>query len=254
MNELRHRTIWISDVHLGTSACKSKELLEFLRENDSDYLFLVGDIVDFWALNKTNKWPKEHNTIIQKILKKARHGTKVIFIPGNHDSPVRELCGMTFGDILIEYDYIYRLKDGRTLYIAHGDEFDIITKHHAWVAHFGDSAYTFLLWFNRYFQMIRKLFGLKNRFSLSQYLKYRVKEAVSFISDYEKSVSESAKLHGVDGVVCGHIHHAEIKQYDTLLYMNCGDWVESCTAIIETHDGKLELIKWVDGATSQSSV
>jgi UDP-2,3-diacylglucosamine pyrophosphatase LpxH len=233
---LRHRTIWISDVHLGTSACQAGKLLEFLKENESDYLFLVGDIIDFWSIESGGKWTSEHNTVVQKILKKARHGTKVYYIPGNHDECLRAYCGFTFGEIEVHRDFTHMLKDGRKIFITHGDDFDIVTKYHSWITRLGDKAYTFLLWANKYFRVFNK------KFSLSQFLKYKVKTAVSFISDYENSVLECTKSNAVDGVLCGHIHHAEMRMNGNMLYMNTGDWVESCTAIIETHDGELKLV------------
>ena len=241
-----YRTIWLSDIHLGTKGCQSELLLELLRETDSDYLILVGDIVDFWALKRTPYWPASHNTIVQKVLKKARHGTKVIFIPGNHDESLREFVGLTFGEIELHENYTHILADGRTIHCVHGDIYDVITRYHKWLAVLGDMGYTFLLWANRIQNKFRSFFGF-GYWSLSAYIKSKVKDAVNFISDYEENVVHEAKQLGVDGVLCGHIHHAEVKELDNILYLNTGDWVESCTAIIEHENGQVELLQWDRG-------
>ena len=227
MEHITHyHTIWLSDLHLGTSACQVDKLLEFLKVVECNYLFLVGDIVDLWALQNGSKWTTKHNTVIQKLLRKARRGTKIIYIPGNHDEAMREYCGMTFGDIKVEHDYTYQLKSGKTVFITHGDDFDIVTKYHRWLARLGDASYTILLNLNKAVSAVRKIAGLNNHFSLSQYIKYQVKQAVSFISDYEQAVVDATKSLHVDGVITGHIHHAEIRVIDGIDYYNCGDGVE----------------------------
>jgi UDP-2,3-diacylglucosamine pyrophosphatase LpxH len=239
-----YNTIWLSDIHLGVSESQTEKLLAFLKVSECNTLVLVGDIIDLWAMQNGSKWTTGHNTVIQKILRIARRGTRVIYIPGNHDEAVREYCGMSFGDIKVERDYFYSLKDGRTLYITHGDEFDIISNNYTWLARFGDVGYSVLLKMNKAVASVRRVFGIHSHFSLSQYVKYSVKQAVSFISDYENAVVKSVKDKCVDGVVTGHIHHAEIRDIDGLIYINCGDWVESCTAIVETIDGKLKIVKF----------
>lgn len=239
------RTIWISDVHLGSKGCQAEKLLEFLKVTESDNLILVGDIIDFWAIKRYPYWPTTHNTVVQKVLKKARHGTKVVFIPGNHDEGLREYVGHTFGDIQLHEQYIHTLADGRKVLCLHGDIFDVVTRYHKWIAYLGDIGYNALLWLNRHYNTLRQKFGM-TFWSLSSYIKMKVKEAVNFIGDYEDNVVKHAKELDVDVILCGHIHHAEIKQYDGILYVNTGDWVESCTAIVEHEDGTLELIKWTD--------
>lgn len=240
-----YRTIWLSDIHLGSKGCQSDVLLRFLHETDSDHLILVGDIVDFWSLTRVTYWPEEHNTVVQKILKKARHGTKVIYIPGNHDEKLRDFVDNSFGGIEVKMEYIHTLADNRTVLCIHGDIFDIVTKYHKWLAILGDVGYNFLLWLNTHFNSLRKSLGM-GFWSLSAYIKRKVKQAVNFIGDFEDSVVQYARDNGANAILCGHIHHAEMKQYGDVLYLNTGDWVESCTAIVEHEDGTLELIRWTD--------
>lgn len=241
----RYRTIWLSDIHLGSRGCNADQLLDFLKHTESEYLILVGDIIDFWALKRHIFWPTTMNTIIQKVLRKARHGTKVIFIPGNHDEALRDYIGLSFGDIELHETFTHELKDGRKILCLHGDIFDVVTKYHKWLAILGDIGYESLLWLNRVQNKLRSIIGF-GHWSLSAFIKYRVKEAVNFISDFEDNVVRGAKQLGVDGVLCGHIHHAEIRDVNGMLYLNTGDWVESCTAIVETTDGQLKLIRWME--------
>lgn len=243
----QYRTIWISDVHLGTRECQAEKLLSFLKNNDAEYLFLVGDIIDFWALKRSPYWPQPHNTVIQKVLRAARYGTKVFYIPGNHDEGLRSYVGMVFGNISLHRDYVHTLANGRKILCVHGDDYDVVTRYHKWTAKLGDVGYSFLLWANRHYNTIRSKFGMRF-WSLAAYVKFKVKEAVSFIGDYENNVIKEARSKGVDGVLCGHIHHAEIREVEGFQYLNTGDWVESCTAIVEHHDGRLELIQWTDDA------
>ena len=243
MHTEKYRTIWLSDIHLGSKGCQAEQLLQFLKTHDSEYLILVGDIIDFWALKRQSFWPESHNTVVQKILKKARHGTKVIFIPGNHDEVLREYTGLTFGGIEVCDSYMHELTDGRKIFCIHGDQYDVITRYHKWIAVLGDIGYTSLLWVNRIHNKFRNMVGL-DYWSLSSYIKYKVKEAVNFIGDYENTIAKHAKEMNVYGILCGHIHHAEIKMIDNVLYMNTGDWVESCTALVEDNDGYISLINW----------
>lgn len=239
----RYRAIFLSDIHLGTAGCKAAHLLDFLRHNESEHLFLVGDIIDGWALRARFYWPQAHNDVIQKILRKARKGTQVTYVPGNHDEVVRQFSGLTFGDVRICEDSQYRLVDGRTLWVVHGDVADGVIRHVKWLAHVGDALYDLLLWLNRHFNHLRARLGF-GYWSLSQYLKYKVKNAVSFISDFENVLVREARRRGFDGVVCGHIHHAQIRTVDGALYVNDGDWVESLTALVETHAGELRIVVW----------
>ncbi len=239
-----YRTILISDLHLGSTQCQADVLLDFLKYNESETLYLVGDIIDFWALSKKMYWPTDHNTVIQKILRKARHGTQVIYVPGNHDENVREYDNYVFGDITVKKTDVHTTAAGKKFLIVHGDEYDTIAQCHKWIAKIGNDGYDFLLWVNRIIRTIRKKLGIQSNFSLAAYVKFKVKNAVQFISDYEESIVNTLKDQNLDGVVCGHIHHAEIKNMDGFLYINTGDFVESCTAIVEHNDGSIELIKW----------
>lgn len=254
MTQAIYRTIWISDIHLGSTQCQADVLLDFLRHNDSEKLYLVGDIIDFWSLSKKMYWPREHNTIIQKMLRKARNGTQVIYIPGNHDENIRDYDNYVFGDIVVRVSDIHETAQGKQFLVIHGDTFDTIAKYHRWIAKLGSAGYDFLIQVNRWLRIFRRLFGIQSHFSLSAFVKYKVKNAVQFISDYENSIVQTLKDENLDGVICGHIHHAEIKTIDDFLYVNTGDFVESCTAIVEHFDGKLELIKWNNKLLSSVNV
>jgi len=238
-----YRTIWISDFHLGTRGCQAELLLDFLKRTESDYLYLVGDIVDGWRLRLSWYWPQDHNDVVQKLLRKARKGTKVIFIPGNHDEFARGYTGFNFGDVPVVSEAIHVTADGRRLLVIHGDQFDGVLQYAKWLAHLGDHAYTAALAVNHWANWVGRRLGF-NYWSLSAYLKHKVKNAVQFINSYESSMADVARLRGVDGVVCGHIHQAELRETGGVLYANDGDWVESCTALVEHGDGRLELLRW----------
>lgn len=241
---MRHfRAIWLSDIHLGTAGCKARFLLDFLRHHESAKLYLVGDIIDGWQLRKGWTWRPEHNDVVQKILRKARKGTRVTYIPGNHDEFARQYVDHAFGGIVVADEAVHTLKDGRRLWVIHGDLFDGVIQHARWLARLGDSLYTMILALNHWFNRLRARLGLRY-WSLSQYLKLRVKNAVSFIDQFERVLTQEARRRGFDGVVCGHIHKAEIRTIDGMLYCNDGDWVESLTALVEHHDGRLEIITW----------
>ncbi len=239
----RYRAIWISDTHLGTPGCQADSLLGFLKQHESDHLYLVGDIIDGWQLKKNWYWPQAHNDVIQKILRKARKGCNVVYIPGNHDESARQFCGLHLGGIPIVEKAEHVLLDGRRLLVIHGDEYDNVLRYAKWLAYLGDTLYTLMLVVNRVYNRIRTHMGY-SYWSLSQYMKKKVKNAVNFMLDFEHALIAEARRQGYDGVVCGHIHHAEIKTIDNLLYCNDGDWVESLTALVETLDGKLEIIHW----------
>jgi UDP-2,3-diacylglucosamine pyrophosphatase LpxH len=241
----RVRSIFLSDIHLGTRACQAQRLLDFLREYDSEHLFLVGDIVDFWAMGRRGVyWSAAMNTFVQKVLKRARHGVKVVLVPGNHDELLREHVGATFGDICVHREYLHTAADGKRYLLLHGDEFDVVTRYHKWLAILGDHTYAFLVRINVMLSWLRRHLGVSGYWSLAGYAKRKVKSAVSFIYDFEESVVRDVKSRGCDGVICGHIHAATIKQIDGVTYLNCGDWVDSCTAIVEHFDGRMELIEW----------
>jgi UDP-2,3-diacylglucosamine pyrophosphatase LpxH len=241
----RYRAIWISDVHLGTPACQARILLDFLRHNDSEYLYLVGDIIDGWRLSRRIYWPQEHNDVLQKLLRKARKGTKVIYVPGNHDEFLRDYVDMHFGGVEVLADTVHITAAGKRLLVIHGDQFDGVVRYHKWLAHLGSWAYDMVVVLNTQFNRVRKLLGLPY-WSLAGYLKRQVKEAGNFIAQFETSLTDAARESGADGVVCGHIHQARMKTVDGILYLNDGDWVESCTALVEHLDGRLELIHWPD--------
>lgn len=235
------RTVWISDLHLGTPGCQAEALLRFLRDLECETLYLVGDIIDGWQLRRSWYWPQPHNDVVQKLLRKARKGTRVIFVPGNHDEFARKYVTHNFGGVEVVDECIHVTADGKRLWVTHGDLYDGVIQYARWMAVAGDMAYEFTLKVNRWFNRIRAKCGLPY-WSLSRYLKHKVKRAVSFIAAFEEAVAREAKKRGAHGVVCGHIHHAEIREIDGVLYCNDGDWVESLTALVEHHDGRLEII------------
>lgn len=206
-------------------------------------MFLVGDVIDGWALRKGFYWPQAHNDVVQKVLRKARKGTRVVYVPGNHDEFARQFTGLDFGGIAIREEAEHALLDGRRLWVVHGDLADGVIRHAKWLAHLGDSLYDLTLWLNAHVNRLRARLGM-DYWSLSQYLKYRVKNAVAFIGDFERVLVREAHRRGFQGVVCGHIHHAEIREVDGLLYCNDGDWVESLTALVENLDGTLQIVRW----------
>ena len=237
-----YRTVWISDLHLGTPGCEAAALLEFLRTTECETLYLVGDIIDGWQLRRNWYWPQVHNDVVQKILRKARKGTRVVFIPGNHDEFARRYVTHNFGGVDVEDDCIHITADGRRLWITHGDLFDGVIQCARWLALAGDTSYTLILKVNRWFNRLRARLGMPY-WSLSGYLKLRVKRAVSYVSDFEHALAREARRRGVQGVVCGHIHHAEMREIEGILYCNDGDWVESLTALVEHADGSLEIVR-----------
>ena len=240
-----YRTIWISDVHLGTAGCKAEYLLDFLRHNRSDTLYLVGDIVDAWQLRRNWYWRQAHNDVIQKLLRRARKGTRVVYVPGNHDEPLRDYLGLSFGGIEIVDETIHTLADGRRMLVIHGDLFDGVIRHAKWLAHLGDTLYTWILKLNHWVNHFRTRLGFPY-WSLSQYLKGKVKTALNYVTDFEVAVAKEARHRGHGGVVCGHIHRAEMRDINGILYCNDGDWVESRSALVEHMDGRLEIVFWDD--------
>ena len=248
----KFRSIWISDVHLGTRACRADLLLDFLRHTESETLYLVGDIVDGWRLKRTWYWPQAHNDVVQKLLRKARKGTKVYFLPGNHDEFARQFVGQEFGGISIVNDIVHQSVDGRRFLVIHGDEFDVVVRRAKWLAHIGDKAYVLLLASNTVVNALRRRLGF-SYWSLSAYLKHKTKQAVEYVGRFERALSDEARRRQVDGVICGHVHTAEMKDMLGVRYINDGDWVESCTALVEHTSGELELINWIE-YTRQATV
>nr|WP_210313922.1 UDP-2,3-diacylglucosamine diphosphatase [Xanthobacter tagetidis] len=235
--------MFISDVHLGTKGCQAELLLDFLKYHESDVLYLVGDIVDGWRLRQSWYWPQKHNDVVQKLLRKGRKGTRMLYLPGNHDEFLRDYYGTHFGGIDVVETVIHQAADGKRYLVIHGDVFDVVVRHAKWLAFLGDWAYTAALGVNTYVNLVRRRLGL-TYWSLSQWAKLKVKNAVNYIGKFEEAVAEEAKRHNVDGVICGHIHHAAIHDQFGVRYVNCGDWVESCTAIAEHDDGHMEIIRW----------
>jgi len=239
----RYRSVFISDIHLGTRGCQADMLLDFIRHMECEQLYLVGDIIDGWKLRSGWYWPQSHNDVVQKILRMARKGVKVTYVPGNHDEVVRDFCGVHFGGVVVARDAIHETADGRRYLVTHGDEFDGVVTHARWLAFVGDYAYRMALLVNTLFNRVRRRLGF-GYWSVSAYLKTRVKNALQFIENFEAAVAEEARRRGVDGVICGHIHKAEMRWIDGVEYINDGDWVESCTALAEHPDGRLEIIEW----------
>lgn len=240
-----YRTLFISDVHLGTRGCKAQMLLDFLKDCDAATFYLVGDMVDGWRLKSSWYWPQAHNDVVQKLLRHVRKGVRVIYIPGNHDEFMREYLGLSFGGVEVMDEAIHTTADGRRFLVTHGDQFDIVVRHARWLAYFGDWAYEMALWSNTWFNKARRMMGLPY-WSFSAWAKLRVKNAVNFIGAFEEALAAEAEKQAADGVICGHIHHAAIRQIGTITYVNTGDFVESCTAIAEHHDGRLEILTWRD--------
>ena len=251
---MKVRSIFLSDIHLGTRGCQADSLIAFLREYEAEHLFLLGDIIDFWAMNRSIHWTAAQNTVVQKVLRRARHGEKVMLIPGNHDEALREFVGASFGDIRVVGEHIHETADGRKLLLLHGDEFDQVTRHHRWLAVLGDIGYNLLVHLNAWLSWVRRSLRISGYWSLAGYAKRRVKSAVSFIFDFEDAVIHTVRERGLDGIVCGHIHSATLRETDGVLYINCGDWVDSCTAIVEHPDGRLELVEWRQASAAQAKV
>jgi len=253
-SDVRHfRTLFISDVHLGSKAAKADFLIDFLRHHEAETIVLVGDIVDGWRLKRNWYWPQAFNDVTQKFLRKARKGTRIIYIPGNHDEFLRDFPGTHFGGVEVADRIIHEAADGRRYLVLHGDEFDVVVRHARVVAYLGDWAYDAAIAINVVFAAVRRRLGLPY-WSFSSWAKQQVKTAVNFIGEFQKVVVEEARRNDADGVICGHIHHAVITEIDGIRYINSGDWVESCTAIAEHHDGRMELITWQKVASRPAEV
>ena len=245
MVQKRHRAIFISDVHLGARGSQAALLIDFLRHNDADVIYLVGDIVDGWQLKRGWYWPQAHNDVVQKLLRAVRKGSQIYYLPGNHDEFMRDYFGTHFGGIEVMDQVVHEAADGRRFLVIHGDAFDVVVMHARWLAHLGDWAYDAALYCNRWLNFVRRRMGL-TYWSLSAWAKFKVKKAVNFIGAFEEALATEARRQKVDGVICGHIHHAAIKDEAGIRYMNCGDWVESCTALVEGYDGRFEIMRWTE--------
>jgi UDP-2,3-diacylglucosamine pyrophosphatase LpxH len=237
----RFRTLFISDCHLGSSGAQAAQLARVLKHVECEEIYLVGDIIDMWRLRQRWYWPDAHNTVIRRLLKMSHRGTRVTYVPGNHDEAARQFCGLVFGGIRVAMDAVHETADGRRLLVTHGDKFDLVVQNSRLLSVAGTVGYEMLLRINRSYNGIRKLFGLPY-YSLSQAIKARVKSACNFISNFEQALVAEARRGGFDGVVCGHIHKAEQRRIEDIEYLNCGDWVESCTMLAEHHDGRIELV------------
>ncbi|MBV9217864.1 MAG: UDP-2,3-diacylglucosamine diphosphatase [Methylobacteriaceae bacterium] len=239
----RYRSLFVSDVHLGSKGCQAELFLDFLKHNDAETIYLVGDIVDGWRLKSGWYWPQAHNDVVQKLLRKVRKGARMFYIPGNHDEFARDYVGLNFGGVEVVPRVMHTTADGRLFLVTHGDEFDVVVRHAKWLAFLGDSAYTVALVTNTYFNKVRRWFGFEY-WSFSSWAKLKVKNAVNFIGTFEKALADAAVSEGADGVVCGHIHHPMIRAMRGVTYVNIGDFVESCTAVAEHQDGRLEILRW----------
>lgn len=242
---LRLRSAFISDIHLGARGCRADLLLEFLKSVHVDTLYLLGDVVDVWSLQRNVFWPQAHNDVVRALLGKAKHGTRVIFVPGNHDEVFRELAGSVFGNLEIHREYVHETADGRRFLVLHGDEFDGVVKCSRWLAQLGTWVYDALLWTNRHVNAARRSLGFAH-WSLVSYLKQMSRNAVRYIANFEEAVAYAAYHRGVDGVVCGHIHRPALTKLNGVLYCNDGDWIESCSALVEDLNGRLSLWNWVE--------
>ena len=246
---IHYHTVWISDTHLGTKGCKAEYLLDFLDHVECDTLYLVGDIIDLWSWNVKSGfyWPILHSDIVQRVINKAKQGTRVIYIPGNHDEQFRKHAGMYFNGIEVQLNAIHETLKGERFLVMHGDEFDSIVSDNRFLAHIGGEVYEGLLVVNRWFNGLRKILGFHQYWSLSAFLKHKVKNIIQFMENYQHVMSLEAHKHQVDGIICGHIHHADISQMESgKTYCNTGDWVESCTALVEDESGDLSLIYWLE--------
>ncbi len=242
---LNYRTVWISDAHLGSRSAQAAHLSRFIKHIRCQRLYLVGDIVDMWRLRSRWYWPGEHNNVIRRLLNHTKHGTDVIFIPGNHDEGARQFLHLEFGGIRVLPYAIHITADGRKLLVTHGDQYDLVVKHSRLVSMLGSTAYESLVTMNRWVNGVRARMG-RPSVSLSKAIKMKVKSACMFMSRFEDALIQEAVNRDLDGVVCGHIHKPEIRTDDDIEYYNCGDWVESCSALVEHHDGRIELLDGID--------
>ena len=248
-----YRALFLSDVHLGTRGCQAHLLLDFLRHHDAETVYLVGDIVDGWRLRRSWYWPQDHNDVVQKLLRKGRKGARIVYVPGNHDEFLRNYIGTHFGGVEVFEDFVHESATGEKFLVIHGDQFDIVVRHAKWLAFFGDWAYVTALGVNTWVNLFRRRLGF-SYWSLSAWAKMKVKNAVNFIGAFQEALVGEAERRGVDGVICGHIHHARYIDEGPIKYINTGDWVESCTAVVEHHDGTFEIISWPTSVAKEPTI
>ena len=252
MPHSKYRSIFISDVHLGSRACQADQLAIFLKNNTSETLYLVGDILDLWKLKSSRYWPQSHSNVIRRILTAAKRGTQIKYVLGNHDEYLRSWIGdiNIFGNVELSNSFDHWTQDGQRILVTHGDLFDGVIRYHKWLSILGDKAHSVLLYANTLLNHVRNWLG-KDYWSFSSYLKIHTKQAVAFITKYEHHLISYAKSQGYHGVICGHIHSAAIQpDPDDFVYFNCGDWCETLSAIVENFDGSWELLVW-DTTTNQ---
>ena len=242
---VRYRAIFLSDIHLAARACRSCDLLSFLKSHDAPVIYLVGDVIDFWRLRRGPSWRPSQTGVVMELLAKAQNGTRIVYIPGNHDEDLRILAGLTLGPLEIRLRAMYETADGRRFLIIHGDEFDTVVNKAHWLAVIGDIGYDVAWAANEVLNAVRRSLGL-SYWSLSAYLKYRVKRIVNYAVNFETSLVAEARRVGASGVICGHIHHASARVIEGIQYMNTGDWVDSGTAVVEHFDGRMEIVRWTD--------
>ena len=239
----RLRTLFLSDLHLGSRTCQPDRMLDFLRHHDADTIYLVGDVIDGWRLRSSWHWPHAHEAVLNALLAKQKAGTRIVYLPGNHDEFMRDFYGRPFAGIEVVEELVHEAADGRRYLVLHGDKFDVVVAHARWLAFLGDGAYRMTMMLNGHVNRVRRAFGL-TYWSLSAWAKRKVKNAVNYIGDFETLLAGEARRAGTDGVICGHIHHAVIRDMEGTIYMNCGDWVESCTALAEKADGSFAILRW----------
>lgn len=240
---IHYRSIFVSDVHLGTKGCQASRLLHFLDHHSCERLYLVGDIVDGWRMKSSLYWPADHSSVLRRLLSMCEAGTRIVYVTGNHDEFLRKYTGLAIGGVALVDEAVHVTASGERFLVVHGDEYDVVTRYHRWVAFLGDVGYTLLLELNRHLNALRSRLGY-GYWSLSAWIKGRVKRAVSFICEFEQALAHQCRKQGFRGVICGHIHHAEIRDLDGTVYMNCGDWVESCTALVEDEEGRFTIVRW----------
>jgi len=246
---IRVRSIFISDVHLGYRGCRADYLLHFLESVEARNIFVIGDLIDFWSLRRSVYWPASHQEVLRTLLTRARTGSRVVYIPGNHDELARDLCGLRYGPVEVHRDFVYETADGRRLLLLHGDEFDEDVKFGPLLKRVGEAAYEVILGLNHGLHALRRRFGY-GYWSLAHWIKHQVPNAVRYIDRFEEAAARHAVSRGVDGVICGHIHRPAMREIDGILYCNDGDWVESCTSLVEDMNGRLAILRW----TEQSEV